>query len=237
MGDAMAHFMRNQRYPQKLGVPRSRFFEDPNGEDPEGLIGVDTEGTKDDPICLTWASKSGRYYVEPYMVPVFWERVKAAKVTLVYHNAPWDWGVLESLGISEPWKVPFLDTMEKAYQRQTEPQGLKDLAYRHFLLPMTTWENTVMPHYNEIVLAIGAGKVDAGTTTTTHTKTGKLRKKPIVKYTDEVKPMKRALKNAKLMTGRIGEFPAPSLRFVPQEEVVEYATLDPFVTRMLVDVL
>ena len=104
---------------------------------------------------------------------------------------------------------------------------------------MRDYEDVVMPHYNEFVLNVGRGRVDAGTTTTTHSpKTGKPYKKAKVEYTPEVKPLKRAWENASLMRSRLGEdFPGPSLEFVPRTEMIEYATLDPFFTYRVWEVL
>ena len=235
-GDAMMHFGPGKsRVPTQVSAPPWL----PGMIRPTAsVISVDTEGTIDDPICLTWADNVNRYYVPAEHVPVWWNDMKAARPIVVYHNAPWDWGVLEAMGVPKPWEHPFRDTMELAYLKQTEPQGLKDLSLRHFGVRMRTWEEVVMPHYEEVVLAIGAGKVDAGTTITTHSpKTGKAYKKPKVQYADEVKAMKRALENPKLMRERIGEFPGPSLRFVPEAETIEYATLDPWMTLKVWEVL
>ena len=231
----MAHFIKDQRYTKLVVVPpfiRTTYTtEDAMPVPKRAVVAVDTEGTVDDPICVTWSDGKNRYYVEPDYTEAWWKSCVQQEAIFLFHNAPWDWGVLESLGISEPSKQPFLDTMEFAYLRQTEPQGLKDLAYRYFLHPMKSWEDVVMPHYNEVVLSAGQARVDMGTTTTTHTKTGKLRKKPIVKYTEEAKPFKRALGNAELMAKRLGpDFPKPSLWFAPFDEMVDYATLDPYMT-------
>jgi hypothetical protein len=124
--------------------------------------------------------------------------------------------------------------MELAYLRQTEPRGLKDLAYRHLGLRMRTFDEVVLPHYHEMLRAIAEGRIAAGTTVTTHSpKTGKLLKRPKVALTDEVKPLKRALGNPELLAKRMPGLPGPTLRLVPEAERVEYATLDAWATVML----
>jgi hypothetical protein len=163
--------------------------------------------------------------------------VIASGCTVIYHNAPWDWAVLEAMGVDHPERVPFVDTMEMAYLKQTEPQGLKDLAYRHWGVRMRTFEDVVMPHYDSVVRAIALGKADAGTTITTHSpKTGKAYKKPKVERTAEAKALVRT-ENVDTLRTRIGEFPTPSLRFVPEAEMLEYATLDPYMTYKVYEAL
>ena len=239
VGDAVSHWRNNQRYPRKLVIPQwSVASPHENTWVPVGgMIGVDTEGMPDDPICLTWATKRTRTLVWPEQVPAFWKDVMDAGVTVIFQNAPHDWAVLEAMGVPHPERTPFRDTMELAYLKQTEPQGLKDMAYRHWGVRMKTYEDVVMPHYNEVITAIAAGRIDAGTTITTHSpKTGKPYKTPKVQYTDEAKALRRTT-NPETLAKRIGDFPEPSLRFVPFEVMAEYATLDPFVTLAVWEVL
>ena len=213
----------------------TRFWDD--------VIAVDTEGTVDDPICMTWSDGVGRYYVHADGVVAWWDRMKKGPPRIIYHNAPWDWAVLEAMGVVRPWEVSFEDTMEKAYLLQTEPQGLKDLSLRHYGVNMHTWEEVVMPYYDETILAYAEGVVAAGTAFDWTTKTGKMRKKPKVIRTDEAKSLARLLPtekkkgNAELLRQRMGYTDPPSLRYVPFEEMAEYATLDPYMTMKVWEVL
>lgn len=227
MGDAMAHF-REPRKPGTVVVPpydhRAWVSCAPRP------IAIDTEGTPEDPVCVQWSGGLKRHWLLPEEAVAFWGSVVASGRTVIYHNAPWDWAVLEAMGVKSPELVPFVDTMELAYLRQTEPQGLKDLAYRHWGVRMRTFEEVVLPYYDEVVRAIALGKADAGTTITTHSpKTGKAYKKPKVQRTEEAKALVRT-ENVATLRERIGEFPGPSLRFVPEAEMLEYATLDPYMT-------
>jgi hypothetical protein len=232
----VSHFRNNQRYPRSIQIPAWEEL-DYSYLSNAGTIAVDTEGMPDDPICLTWANSRGRYLMWPENVPRFWKEVVKSNTMVIFQNAPHDWAVLEAMGVPHPERTPFRDTMELAYLKQTEPQGLKDMSYRHWGVRMKTYEDVVMPHYNEVVTAIAAGRVDAGTTTTTHSpKTGKAYKKPKMEFTDEAKALRRT-SNPETLAKRIGEFPGPSLRFVPFEDMAEYATLDPFMTLAVYEVL
>ena len=196
-------------------------------------VGIDCEwdGTPDRPICLTWATDTMRSFVRPRDARGFWDSLK--NCTIVYHSCvSGDWACMEAMGIERPWEQPFRDTIEMAYARQMMPQGLKDLGWRLFRQPMRTWEDVVMPHYNALVTAMAQGMVEAGTTLVTHSPKGKLLKKPKMKVDPAMQPLKRALKNPGLLAKRLG-FEAPSLLHVPQEDLVEYATLDPFMTLAL----
>lgn len=81
-------------------------------------VAIDTEGWPDDPIMLTWARReydeieSGVVY--PANVPEFWMLMKSYDPIIIWHNALWDWRVVEAMGVARPWEVPFEDTMERA---------------------------------------------------------------------------------------------------------------------------
>jgi DNA polymerase len=194
-------------------------------------IGIDTEGTADAPHCLTWASQYERVYVQPKDVPRVWECLCAVPLH-VYHNAPWDWKVIEAMGVKEPWKHPYADTMELAYVRHTEPQGLKDLAWRHMRIDTPSWSQLVEPYHAEVVRSMAEGIIAAGTTEITHSpKTGKLLKKPKVERTEQATLFHRRLGNTEWLAEQLGI--QPDLTLVPRERAVEYATLDPFLCLML----
>ncbi len=193
-------------------------------------IGVDTEGTPKDPICLTWAADGVRSIVWPEQVPEWWQSVLANHTVCVYHNAPWDWAVMESMGVNYPHRGLFADTMELAYLRQTEPQALKDLAWRHLRYRMRSWEDVVMPYWDAAITARAVEVIERGTEWATHSpKTGKPYKNPRKVMTDGAKALNRALKNPKLLGKRL-RANEPSLRFVPEEVLADYATCDAWAT-------
>lgn len=196
-------------------------------------IAIDTEGTPDAPLCLTWAVDGVRAYVSKEDIPDFDESLREALkegATLIYHNAPWDWQVMEAMGMRGVSRLPFIDTMQMGYRLHISSQSLKDLSWHHLRIPMMPWSDLVMPHYDKYVQSIGRFIVDGATTIQTHSaKTGRLFKKPKVTVLDNAKPIKRAMNNPKLLAKRIHAEP-PSLLHIPHEDMVEYATLDPFAT-------
>jgi uracil-DNA glycosylase family 4 len=198
-------------------------------------LGIDTEGTPDDPVCMTIATTHRRGYVGAADVGNFFALLPT-DIWLIFHNALWDWPVLYAMGaprdLHTRWQ--WCDTMELAYLKQTEPRGLKDLAYRHLGLRMRTWEEVVQPYYREMLRATAEGRVAAGTTRVTHSpKTGRALKKPREILTDDAKRLRRVLSNPKLLAERMPGLPPPTLRLVPEAERVEYATLDAWATVML----
>lgn len=208
-------------------------------------LAIDTEGWPDDPIMLTWARRleSGEIdsgVVYPADVPDWWYFALGPDndpFTVIWHNALWDWRVVEAMGVARPWSVPFKDTMERVYCRaQGEPQGLKDLAYRHLGVRMRTYESVVRPYWVEMVTAYAEGFVAAHTTLDTHTAKGRLRKRPVVRVDEVAKPIKRVLGNPETLAARLG-FGEPSLRYVPREIAEAYAVEDAICTLRLREVL
>jgi uracil-DNA glycosylase family 4 len=233
LADGVAHF-RKPRRAVKLEVPLAGVMaEGAVWDDSWPVVGVDTEGTPDDPICMTIATNEARMLVWPKDVPRVYDSIR--RKTVVMHNGLWDWGVLEAMGVSRPWDVArFCDTMQMAYLKQTEPQGLKDLGYRHFGIHMKTFEELVEPVWGALLRAYAEGVVAAGTTTITHSpKTGRQLKRPKVILADDVKPINRAIGNVKLLASRLPGFPPPTLRLVAEDDFIDYATLDAFVTHAL----
>lgn len=242
-GDAIAN-MRVPRMPHRVSVPQwRRLVSVASG----GLVAIDTEGLPSDPLMLTWSDGVGRYVVDPADVPTFWQSLQRSGATALYHNAPWDWAVIKAMGVADPTAVPYLDTMELAYIRQVEPRGLKALAYRHYRLRMREWEEVVYPHYFSAAVAEAQRRVDAGTSLVRRFAKQKKDGSPgrelkaAVELTDEAKALKRTVNNGALAAKRLqwwdgekgidaGGTRPPSLRFVPEAEALEYASLDPFAT-------
>lgn len=206
-------------------------------------VAIDTEGWPDDPIMLTWAYRSpasgiASGVVYPPDVPAWWaEHIAIPDTTVIWHNALWDWRVVEAMGVARPWEVPFEDTMERAYVRTCEPQGLKALAWKHLGVRMRDYDDVVRPHWEEIVKAYAEGMVAAHTRTEYRKlKRGGVSKVGKVVVDDVAKPIKRVLANAETLAERLG-FPGPSLRFVPREEAEAYAVQDAVMTLRLREVL
>lgn len=202
-------------------------------------LAIDTEGWPDDPQMLTWATRfegeirSGVIY--PANVPEWWKSIRH-HYTIIWHNALWDWRVVEAMGVKAPWSVPFEDTMERAYVRTCEPQGLKALAWKFLGVRMRNYEDVVTPHWEEMVRAYAEGFVEGHTEfVAAMGKRGKPLKPRLV-VAEEAKSIKRALGNPALLAERLG-FPGPSLRFVPRAEAEAYAVEDAVMTLRLREVL
>lgn len=76
------------------------------------------------------------HYDQPQLLEFIASQVSRPDMLTVVHNAPFDLPVLKQVGIV-PFKVA--DTMELAYLLQSEPQGLKPLAYRHAGMEMQSF--------------------------------------------------------------------------------------------------
>lgn len=205
-------------------------------------LAIDTEGWPDDPQMLTWAQRghdgeirSGVVY--PEQVSWWWADRMTEETIIIWHNALWDWRVVEAMGVPRPWEIPFEDTMERIYVRaQGESQSLKELAYRYLGVRMRTYESVVRPYWEEMVTAYAEGFVAAHTTLDTHTAKGRLRKRPVVRVDEVAKPIKRVLGNPETLAARLG-FGEPSLRYVPREEAEAYAVEDAVMTLRLREML
>jgi uracil-DNA glycosylase family 4 len=210
--------------------------------DPRWLA-IDTEGWPDDPIMLTFAYRdqqgglmSGVVY--PSEVEAWWgDTLCDGETVIIWHNALWDWRVVEAMGVARPWEVPFEDTMERAYIRTLEPQGLKDLAWRHLGVRMREYDSVVRPYWEEMVTDYAKGFVEARTSVEHRPlKRGGFSKVGKTVVADEAKPIKRALGNPTLLAERLG-FGGPSLRYVPREVAEDYAVADAVMTLRLREVL
>jgi uracil-DNA glycosylase family 4 len=206
-------------------------------------VAIDTEGWPDDPIMLTFAYRdqggklrSGVVY--PESVAAWWgDTLLDGETTIVWHNALWDWRVVEAMGVARPWEVPFEDTMERAYVRTCEPQGLKALVWKHLGVRMRDYDDVVRPYWEEMVKAYAEGFV-AASTTVVHKplKRGGFSKVGKVVVEEAAKPIKRVLNNPETLAERLG-FGGPSLRYVPREEAEKYAVEDALYTLLLREVL
>jgi hypothetical protein len=134
---------------------------------------------------------------------------------------------------------PFADTMEMAYLLQTEAQGLKALAWKYLRIKTPGWSDVVEPYWKEAILAHAEGVASADTVVEALTKTGKPRKKPLLKRGPTAKMLATAIKNqnAELIAKKLPDFPEPNSRQVPLAVMADYATLDPWLTARLYPIL
>lgn len=121
------------------------------------IIAIDTEtvGDKDlhKPWCLTFSCADATGYMvkaDNYkIIELVNMKVQDPNIKTIMHNALFDLAVLENMGI---FPVNVWDTMIAAYLLQTEPQGLKGLAYRHLGLKMSEYSEVVTPYTVEKTL-------------------------------------------------------------------------------------
>ena len=108
------------------------------------LISVDTEWARGNPWCLSFSQLRGEAQVimanMAGPLSTFADFVSQPDVTTVIHNAIYDLPVLAQMGI---YPANVADTTIMAYLLQTEPQGLKLLAYRHCGMEMKDYSEMV----------------------------------------------------------------------------------------------
>lgn len=112
-------------------------------------VGIDTEGWKRRPWCISFSQEAGYSSVIRSTSRRALEQFKyelAAYVAdggiILLHNAMHDLGVLRDMGIELPPRS-FIDTMVVAYLLRLEPQGLKPLSWRHSGMEMSSYEELV----------------------------------------------------------------------------------------------
>ncbi len=117
----------------------------------EYVVAVDTETVRGKAWCLTLSTRPGRGILirsdQIECLKVVAAHLSNPDVLTVLHNALFDLGILAQMGIRP---TRYVDTMVMAYLLQAEPQGLKDLAYRH--------AGMIMEDYNDLVREISAEK-------------------------------------------------------------------------------
>lgn len=116
------------------------------------LMGQDTEGYRGSPWGLSYSIDEGVAYV----IRIQYKEALAAfdewlqehpEVIVILHNALHDLPILREMGVRVP---KFEDTMVYAYCLCLEPQGLKDLAYRHCGMKMRSYEDVTGPAMRKI---------------------------------------------------------------------------------------
>jgi uracil-DNA glycosylase family 4 len=109
-------------------------------------VAIDTESLADGtPWCLSASQNPGTGVVVRADNTEGLAEVRGIcqESVVVLHNALYDLPVLSKMGIEIP---VFEDTMVMAYLLQSEPQGLKPLAYRHCGMAMQDYSDIVHPY-------------------------------------------------------------------------------------------
>lgn len=118
-------------------------------------IGLDTEGTPDDPWSIQVSLGPGQGLVLRYSRSDFAEGVRVLQevvdsgTTVVLHNALYDIPMCRIMGL-ELRDAKIFDTMYAAYLLRLEPQALKPLSWR--------WAGMRMASYTETVGDVGVDK-------------------------------------------------------------------------------
>ena len=120
------------------------------------IISLDTE-TQDEentPWSVQFSSKPGTAFFVKHSSTDLLSRINShvnqPQVITVLHNALFDLPVLADMGI---FPAQYVDTMVMAYLLQTEPQGLKQLAFRHLGIKMQTYQEVTNPETINMTLS------------------------------------------------------------------------------------
>lgn len=111
------------------------------------LIAIDTEGYRGTPWGLSYSIAEGVAYViraaSKEALAAFAEWIKRhVECRSILHNALHDLPILREMGVIV---TNFEDTMVYSYCLCLEPQGLKDLAFRHVGMKMKSYEDITGP--------------------------------------------------------------------------------------------
>lgn len=116
-------------------------------------IGMDTEGYAGSSWGLSYCVDEGISYViraankEALVALDAWLAANP-QVTVILHNALHDLPILREMGVRVG---AFVDTMVLSYCLCLEPQGLKDLAYRHAGMRMKSYEDVTAPAMRKLI--------------------------------------------------------------------------------------
>lgn len=119
------------------------------------VLGLDTEGSPDNPWCLQISDREGCGYALRYSRPDFdlgisaLRRIADRGALFVIHNAMFDLEMCRRMGL-DLFHARVWDSMYAAYLLRIEPQGLKPLAWR--------WCGMRMRQYFDVVGDAGAEK-------------------------------------------------------------------------------
>lgn len=121
-------------------------------------MGLDTEGTRRDPIMLQFSLQAGTGYAvyseDKELVELFRDWLISFTENggiILLHNALYDLSVLRSMDIYLP-DNSFRDTMIASFELGIEPQGLKPLAHRIAGMDMQSYEEQIHDKSDEIAM-------------------------------------------------------------------------------------
>jgi len=118
-----------------------------------GVVAVDTEWAREKPWCLSFSVVPGKAWVvdaaSGSALEALGVSLASRGVRTAIHNSLYDIPVLAQMGI-EPARID--DTMVMAYLLQSEPQGLKPLAFRHLGMEMSAYQEMVGARTREMAL-------------------------------------------------------------------------------------
>ena len=108
------------------------------------FVAIDTETVNGQPWGLSYSLKPGHGRVimndDKNSIEAFKYYISFPNTIVLLHNALFDLHILKKMGITIP---VFKDTMIMAYLLQSEPQGLKPLAFRHCGMEMSSYAESV----------------------------------------------------------------------------------------------
>lgn len=192
------------------------------------VLAIDTEGTAEDLICLTWSDADDRAgWVD--QGDAAWEAIadyaRCDGVLVAMHHAMHDAPLLAKHGI-EPREM--VDTMVLAYHLGREAQGLKPLGYRYAGLMMRDYMDVVGPHEERVVREVLEGALVRGELP----KKVATSVKRMLTTSAKMSLRERWEKSTGAKTGAV-HVPAVTLRDVPRDEAVAYACDDALATRRI----
>lgn len=134
------------------------FIEIVNVDGDAPYLGLDTEGTKRDPIMAQFSFQPGTGYAiyseDTEIVELFRDWLMAFVELggiILLHNALYDLGVLRAMGIYLP-DNSYRDTMIASFELGIEPQGLKPLAHRIAGMDMQSYEEQIHDKSDELAM-------------------------------------------------------------------------------------
>lgn len=148
LSDVLRHKREPQHLQDKYPCPNYEVLNNPRYiglylQDAK-IVAIDTEWAEEKPWCMSLSVRPGEAIVimanNVEGLNIISQRVKKSSVLCLIHNALYDLPVLSKMDIF-PAKVA--DTMVMAYLLQTEPQGLKDLAFRHESMVMSDYRSMI----------------------------------------------------------------------------------------------
>lgn len=208
------------------------------------FLPIDTESDGARPWSLQFSTKPGNgflIYAHRKDLIDYFVRLTYSD-GLLLHNAVYDLGVLEAIGI--PLHLRSIrDTMQEAYHLGNLPQGLKALGFRLLGLRMRDYSDVVMPHSRRKMIDwLTSAWIDASENRDRVEIKLKTKVKSLLKPTKRERDLRRILSHShkpdydlweKADEAGLSGFPSPSIAHVPESEAIAYACEDAMVTGLV----